>query len=132
MAKRRSSSRSRSSNRRSSSSRSSSKRKSEAEARVEQVTWFLLVLIFAAMSMLPEGSVPNALVPLGGALVMLGSGLYQYSHRWRVSPITWVVGSLMMAIGLYSIYVNQTVDLLPHSLVAFAIVIGFGVVTGET
>jgi uncharacterized membrane protein len=126
MAERRSRSRSRSSN------RGGRRRKSEAEARVERMTWFLLVLIFAAISLLPEGSMPNALVPFAGALVLLGSGLYQYSHRWRVSPVTWVVGSIMMVIGLYSIYVNQTVDLLPHSLVAFAIVIGFGVVTGET
>jgi uncharacterized membrane protein len=129
MAKRRSSKK-----RYQSSSRSSgtNRRKSEAEARVERVTWFLLVLLFAAVNFLPEGTLPNALIPFAGALVLLGSGLYQYAHRWQVSPITWIAGSIMMVMGLYSIYVDASIDFLPFSLIAFALVIGFGVLTGET
>lgn len=109
-----------------------STRKSEAEARVERITWFLLVAIFGIINLLPTGSLPNALVPLAGALVLLGSGLYQYSRRWRVSPTTWIAGSVMMVMGLYSIYVNPQTELIAPSLLAFAIVIGIGVLTGET
>jgi hypothetical protein len=39
------------------------KRKSDAEARVERLTWFLLVIIFAALNMLPERTIPNAIIP---------------------------------------------------------------------
>lgn len=107
-------------------------RKSEAEARVERVTWFLLVAIFGIINLLPSDALPNAWVPLAGALVLLGSGLYQYARRWRVSPTTWIAGSIMMVMGLYSIYVNPRTELIAPSLLAFAVVIGVGVLTGET
>ena len=126
------SSRSRSSSRSQGGTYSRTGRKTEAEARVERTTWFLLVLIFAAINFLPEGTIPNAWVPFGGALVILGSALYQYSRHWYVSPVTWIVGSVMLMLGLYSMYVDPGANLLSISLIAFAVVIGFGVLTGET
>lgn len=108
------------------------KRKSDAEARVERFTWFLLVAIFAALTMLPVGTIPNAFVPFSGAVVLLGSGTYQYTKRWKVSPITWIAGSIMLVFGLYNLFLDSSRDLLGLSLVMFAVVIGFGVLTGET
>jgi hypothetical protein len=106
--------------------------KSPAEARVERLTWFLLVMIFAILNIVPPGTLPNATVPFAGALVLLGSGIYQYSRRWRVSPTTWVAGSVMLVFGLYNIYVNTTANLLGLSLIIFALVILIGLFTGET
>jgi hypothetical protein len=106
--------------------------KSNSEAKVERITWFLLVLIFALINLAPEDTFPNAIVPFGGALVLLGSGIYQYSRRWRVSPVTWIAGSILLVFGLYNLYVNQNYNFLGLSLVTFALVILFGLLTGET
>lgn len=114
------------------------KRKTQAEAKVERVTWFLLVLIFAILSITEENLtvgqqvVPNWLVPIAGAVILLGSGFYQYTRRWRVSPLTWIIGSILLLFGLINLYVDPTLDLTGLSLLAFAAVILFGLLTGET
>lgn len=106
--------------------------KSAAEARVERLTWFFLVLIIAVISLIPEGAIPNAYIPFAGAVVLLGSGLYQYSRRWRVSPVTWIAGSIMLVMGGYNAYSRPDADLTGAVLITFALVILFGTLTGET
>ena len=69
-------------------------------------------------------SVPNWVVPLSGAVVLLGSGTW--------SPITWIVGSILLIFGLVNVLVDPTLDLTGFSLLAFAAVILFGLLTGET
>lgn len=109
-------------------------RKSAAEARVERITWFLLVLIFALIHVLEEGGVtlPNWFVPLSGAVVLIGSGLYQYSRRWRVSPVTWLAGAILGMLAFINLYFSPTRSFLGISLIVFAGVILVGLVTGET
>ena len=108
-------------------------KKSNAEAKVERITWFLLVLVFAIPSIFPDISLPNWAVPAAGAVILLGSGIYQYTNKWRVSPVTWIAGSLMLFFVLMSLMFGLTnINFLGPSLLVFAIVIGFGVVTGET
>lgn len=124
---------SRSSNRTNSNTGSYTRRKSDDEARVERVTWFLLVLMFGIIYLLPESNdLPNWLVPVAGATILFGSGIYQYTRRWHVSPITWIAGSIMFVLGLYGLYVDPNQNLLSFSLFTFAAVIGIGVLTGET
>src|SRR5512145_564502 len=91
--------------RRNSGSRSNSTRstttyrgKSEAEARAERLTWFFLVLIFAILQIFTQNGIiiQYWLIPLSGSIVLLGSGLYQYTRRWRVSPFTWLAGALLL------------------------------------
>lgn len=117
-------------------SRSKSRRKSQDEIKTEQITWFLLVLIFALLSItgdnLPANTIPNWLVPFSGAVVLLGSGIYQYTRNWRVSPITWIIGSVLLMFGLVNLLVDPTLNLTGFSLLAFAAVILFGLLTGET
>lgn len=108
------------------------RRKSEAEARIERVTWFLLVMIFAVLSIIPEGSVPNWIVPASGAFILLGAGIYQSVRRWNVSPITWIGGTLMLVLAIINFYVDPNQDFLGFTLLTFAIVIGVGILTGET
>ena len=107
-------------------------RKSEAEAKAERVTWFLLVLIFALLNIFPNVALPNWAVPLAGSIILLGSGVYQYTNKWRVSPMTWIAGSLMLFFVLMNLYFQMNYNFLGPSLLIFAFVIGFGILTGET
>lgn len=112
------------------------RRKSMAEAQVERVTWMLLVGVFALLYLTQDSEfaaqIPNWFAPVCGALILLGSGFYQYAHHWRVSPATWVGGSLMLVTAYYGLYMNPERDLTGFALLVFAGVIGFGVFTGET
>jgi len=108
------------------------RRKSDAEARVERITWALLVLVFAITQILPEGSLPNWFIPLSGGLILLGSGAYQYSRGWQVSPITWIGGVAEALLAYYVFNINPAADMLGESLLVFVGVILFGLITGET
>src|SRR5690554_5519935 len=117
--------------RRSNSSGNSRPRgKGEAEARVERLTWFFLVIVFAFAQLLE--TVPPVTVPLAGAGILIGSGLYQYSRRWHVSPVTWLAGALMAALAYVNLQINPTRDFTGLALLVFAGVILFGLLTGET
>jgi len=113
-----------------------SSRKSKAEEKVERITWFLLVLIFAFIAIAQDNlaidTIPNWLIPMSGAVVLLGSGTYQYSRNWRVSPITWLTGTILLMFGMINILVEPALNLTGLSLLAFAAVILFGLLTGET
>ncbi len=132
MARRKSQTAHRSTSRRSSSSTQSYTRgKSEAEARVERLTWFFLVAVFAVLQII-ETTVPNWTVPVAGAIILLGSGLYQYSHGWKVSPVTWLAGALMVGLAYINFEVNPDRNYTGLALLAFAGVILYGLITGET
>ena len=108
-------------------------RKSAAEARIERVTWFLLVLMFAMLNIVPDTTrMPNAVVPFIGAFILFGSGLYQYYRGWRVSFITWIAGTLMAVMGAYSVMSRPDINMTPGALIIVAIVILFGVFTNES
>lgn len=110
-------------------------KKSAAEARVERLTWGLLVLIFAVLYLLTDStidSIPNWLVPGIGSVILLGSGVYQYSRRWRVSPVTWIGGILMLLFALLAFYVLPGREFLVETLIITLVVIIFGTFSGET
>jgi Na+/H+ antiporter NhaD/arsenite permease-like protein len=119
------------SNRRSNSETRTS-RKSVAEEKIERMTWFFLVMVFAVLFIVPEENVPNWAVPTAGAAILLGSGVYQYSRRWRVGPMTWIAGTVMLLLAMINLYVDADQDFSGFALLAFAAVIGIGVLTGET
>lgn len=110
------------------------RRKSEREAKVERVTWFLMVLVFALLYLLPpeQNNIPNWIVPFSGAVILLGSGFYQYSNRWHVSPTTWIAGTVMLLLAITNLYINPDYNFYGITLLTFAAVIGVGVLTGET
>lgn len=117
----------------------SGRRKSAAEARTERLTWALLVLIFAILYILQTyvsedaiNALPNWIIPLAGAIILLGSGIYQYGKRWRVSPVTWIGGVLLLLLALIGIYVNTTRPFIVESLIVTVLVILFGAFGGET
>jgi hypothetical protein len=117
--------------RRRSSDGSPRRKKGTAEARAERVTWALLVLVFAIVQLLPA-TLPNFFVPFAGALILLGSGTYQYVRRWPASPVTWIGGALLAFFSYYSLTINPAQSFQSEALVIFAAVIIFGLLTGET
>jgi hypothetical protein len=108
------------------------RKKTEKEARTERVTWFLMVLVFGILYIVPVEMVPNWTVPTAGAIILLGSGVYQYARRWHVSPITWIAGTVMLLLGMANFYVYPELNFFGLTLLTFALVIGIGVLTGET
>jgi hypothetical protein len=107
-------------------------KKSQAEARIERFTWFAMVLVFAVIYIVPDGTIANWMVPFAGAVILLSSGLYQYMRRWRVSPVTWMAGTLMLLLAMINLTVSPDQNFFGFVLLAFAVVIGIGVLTGET
>lgn len=109
-------------------------RKTEPEAKVERVTWFLMVMVFAVLYLFPpqENNIPNWIIPFSGAVILFGSGIYQYGRRWRVSPVTWIAATILLLLTLTNLYVNPDQDFYGFVLLTFAGVIGIGVLTGET
>ncbi len=111
------------------------RKKSSAEARVERLTWGLLVLMFAVLYIASDSflqSMPNWLVPLAGGVILVGSGMYQYGRRWRVSPITWITGIILLVLAVVGFYVAPERSFIIESLLVTLIVIVFGTFTGET
>jgi hypothetical protein len=117
-------------NRRSSGGR----RKSQGEANIELMTWAALVLVIGLGILSQENSftLPNWFIPGAGAVVLLGSGVFQYSRGYRVSPITWLAGMVLVLFLAYGMYVNPQQTFGGISLIVFFLVILFGVVTGDT
>lgn len=112
-----------------------SPQKSQAEAKVERFTWFLMVLVFAVIYFIdPETAdfLPKFIIPLSGAIILLGSGMYQYMHRWHVSPTTWIGGTILVLLAMINLSVNPDQNFYGVTLLIFAAVIGVGILTGET
>lgn len=107
-------------------------RKTHAEARIERVTWALMVAIFGLIYIVPSEDIPNALVPFAGAVILIGAGLYQYGRRWRVSPTTWIAGTIMLLLAMYNLTLDSSANFFGVTLLIFAAVIAIGVLTGET
>ncbi len=126
--------RKRSNNSNSRKSRVKPGRKSQAEAKIERATAFLLVGVFAVMYITEQQNIdlPNAAVPFAGAVILLGSGLYQYGQRWRVSPWTWMAGTILLMLAVYNIQIDPNANFFGLSLLIFALVLAVGLFTGET
>ncbi|MBK8138180.1 MAG: hypothetical protein IPK52_20595, partial [Chloroflexi bacterium] len=62
----------------------------------------------------------NWIAPLAGAVILFGSGLYQYSRGWRVAPVIWIGGSLMLVSVYYGSQMDPTRDLIGFTLLVFA------------
>ncbi len=108
-------------------------KKSKSEARAERMTWFLLVLMFVSLNLLPENVVlPNATIPFLGGSILFFSGIYQYFRKWRVNFVTWIAATLMIVMGVYNVYTRPDLNFTVLALVLTVIVIVFGIITNET
>ena len=108
-------------------------RKSNQEMRVERITWFALVAIFIIANIVPDDTaIPNAVTPFAAGTVLIFSGIYQYSRKWRVNFTTWIAGTLMLVMAAYNVTNRPDLDLSFMVIILVAIVIAVGVITNET
>jgi len=106
--------------------------KTGREAKAERMTWFSMIMVFILVSFDSEGVVPPFMIPIALATILVLSGFYQYSKKWRVSPLLWIVAAVMGLIGGYGAY-DPSIPIDP-ALVGFIgtlVVILFGVLTNE-
>lgn len=109
-------------------------RKTRREARVERITWFLMILVFIFVSFDEQVQIADYVVPIALGLILLFSGIYQYFREgWRVSPVVWMVSALCLAYGGFIIYSSSRlfIDPILFGFVATVVVILFGIITNE-
>lgn len=106
-------------------------RKSAREARIETMTWALLVGVFGVLYFFPD-QFPNWFSPLSGGVILMMSGIFQYANGWHVSPVTWIAGTALLGLAAYGIFYAPLIDLIGPTLLIVAAVIGLGVISGET
>ena len=100
------------------------------ERRTELITFILIILLFVFFIAFP-GKIPVAWVTLLGGVILTGSSIYQNQRRWRVNPMTWVGGAVMLLAGIFALNGNGLPGgiFLPIGIFAAVIILSF--VTGE-
>ena len=67
------------------------------ERVTERVTLALLIVWLGVMLSIDE---PEGLTPLGFGAILLGSALYQRLRGWHAGVVTWVVGAVLVGMGI--------------------------------
>ncbi len=101
----------------------------QSERTVELVSFGLIIVLFA-ITLLYPGINPSTIALVGGA-ILLGSAVFQWQRRWRVNPVTWIGGVIMLVAGFLGLQ-GQPMPLgifLP--LLVFGAVIVASFLTGE-
>src|SRR5690349_10008117 len=74
-------------------------RRSE-ERQVELVTFGLIILLFLVSLLYPLRS--EVIAFIGGG-ILTASALYQWQRRWRVNPMTWIGGIILLILGVFGL-----------------------------
>lgn len=115
-------------------------RKTGQEARAERLTWFALCLVFIVLTFDEQQMLPGYVIPFLVATILIVSGIFQYTRKWRVSPVVWGAAGILIAFGIYGLVDTLgiygftapfPIDLRLISLVAVIAIIIFGIVTNE-
>jgi len=105
-----------------------SPRKTGAEAKIERIMWFALIVVFLFMS---NNEFDGAWTLVTVSSIILFFSFYQWRRRWSVSPITAVFAGIGLLAGAYGVYNPQLFDLSLLSFILILGVIGFGIVTND-
>jgi hypothetical protein len=110
------------------SNRRRSRRSSERQVELFS---FLAIVVLFLLQLMAGTAFPTMTILLLGAMVLLGSALYQSSRRWRVNPMTWVGGALMLVFAVLGLQGTPVPlgPLLPLAIFGAVLVASF--VTGE-
>jgi hypothetical protein len=101
----------------------------QEERTVEMVSFGAIIVLFIITLLYP---IPAATISLIGGGVLVGAAVYQWQRRWRVNPITWIGGAVMLFAGLWGIQGGRGVPgnmFLPMGIFALVIIASF--LTGE-
>lgn len=71
--------------------------KDPRERVAERVTLALLIVWLGVMLSIDE---PEGLTPLGFGAILLGSALYQRLRGWHAGIVSWVVGAVLIGMGI--------------------------------
>jgi hypothetical protein len=71
--------------------------KDPRERQTERITLALLILWIGVMIVIKE---PDGLAQLGAGGILLGSGFYQRLRGWHAGLVTWVVGAILVGMGI--------------------------------
>ncbi len=104
-------------------------RKTGQEAKIERLTWFLIVIVFLFMSNNGfDGAATLGIV----STILLISGLYQWRKRWSVGPAVFLAAGIGALITLYSLWQPLPVDLSLVSFILIVVVIFVGIITNDS
>lgn len=109
-------------------------RKSAQEARVERITWYLMVAVFVVVGFDRSASMPSWLIPAVLGTIILVSAAYQYrniNRGFRASFMSIMLGSLLLAFAAYDFYMGSVIDPILVSFIATVAIIVYGIVTNE-
>jgi hypothetical protein len=67
------------------------------EKVAHRITLALLIVWLGVMLSINE---PEGLTPLGFGAILLGSALYQRLRGWHAGLVTWVVGAILVGMGI--------------------------------
>jgi hypothetical protein len=67
------------------------------EKRVHRITLALLLVWLGVMLSIHE---PEGTTPLGFGIILLGSALYQRLRGWHAGLTTWVIGTILVGMGI--------------------------------
>ncbi len=103
--------------------------KTGQEAKVERLTWFLIVIVFLFMT---NNGFDGAFTLLAVSLILLISGLYQWRKRWSVGPVMPLATGAGILASFYSFFQPLPVDLSLMSFIIIILVILFGIITKDS
>lgn len=116
--------------RRSSSYYNRRRSRRSSERQVELFSFMAIVLLFL-LQLMAGTAFPTMTTLLLGSIVLLGSAIYQSSRRWRVNPMTWIGGALMLVFAVLGMQ-GGTIPLGPLlPLAIFGAVLVASFITGE-
>jgi hypothetical protein len=97
------------------------------ERQVELVTFGLIILLFLISLLYPLRS--EVIAFIGGG-ILTASALYQWQRRWRVNPMTWIGGIVLLILGVLGLQGRMAYSIL-LPLAAFGLVLLASFLTGE-
>jgi hypothetical protein len=80
--------------------------KDHRERVAERVTLALLIVWLGVMLSIDE---PRGLTPLGFGAILLLSALYQRLRGWHAGGVTWIVGAVLVGMGVGEVSSNTDV-----------------------
>jgi hypothetical protein len=102
-------------------------RKNE-ERQIELASFGLIIVLFAITLLYPMS--PATVAFIGGG-ILTGAAVYQWQRRWRVNPMTWIGGIVLLIVGLFGLQGRGVPYGMLLPLAVFGLVILASFVTGE-
>ena len=95
------------------------------ERTVEMVSFGAIILLFIVTLLYP---IPPATIALIGGGVLVGAAIFQWQRRWRVNPVTWIGGIILLLAAYYGMQGARSLPggmFLPMGIFALVILASF-------